>query len=183
MWRGVKPACCARFVLLSSIKLISHCNTLCSSFYEGIRWFKVLPHLLSHAFFIFLFSPWTWLCPMLKSCLRSRLLQLHVLLSPSISSRWLLFPVSLSSTDVLVSALTVIWVLTSISQSLCNHHLRNISKIRSILTFKDTETILHALILSLLDYCNSLFTSLSQKSTNRLQYVQNSAARLLTRTK
>lgn len=35
---------------------------------------------------------------------------------------------------------------------------------------------------SRLDYCNSLFTCLSKKELSRLQYVQNSAARLLTRT-
>ncbi len=52
-----------------------------------------------------------------------------------------------------------------------------------MLTFKDTETILHAFISSRLDYCNSLFTCLTQKSIDRLQTVQNSAARLLTRTK
>uniref|UniRef100_A0AAQ6IB00 Reverse transcriptase domain-containing protein n=1 Tax=Anabas testudineus TaxID=64144 RepID=A0AAQ6IB00_ANATE len=63
----------------------------------------------------------------------------------------------------------------------CFYHLRNISKIRSILSFHDTEVILHAFISSRLDYCNSLFTCLSQKSIYRLQIVQNSAARLLTR--
>jgi len=40
----------------------------------------------------------------------------------------------------------------------CFYHLKNISKIQSILTFKDTETILHASIWACLDYCNSLFT-------------------------
>ncbi len=38
-------------------------------------------------------------------------------------------------------------------------------------------------ISSRLDYCNSLFTCLNQKPINRLQTVQNSAARLLTRSK
>ena len=71
---------------------------------------------------------------------------------------------------------------TKLVQS-CFYHLRNISKIRSFLSFKDTEIILHAFISSRLDYCNSLFTCLNQKSLDRLQSVQNSAARLLTRTR
>ena len=53
----------------------------------------------------------------------------------------------------------------------------------SSLVLNFEETILHAFISSRLDYCNSLFTCLNQKSLDRLQSVQNSAARLLTRTK
>ena len=41
--------------------------------------------------------------------------------------------------------------------------------------------IIHAFISSRLDYCNSLFTCLSKASTDRLQLIQNAAARLLTR--
>ena len=64
----------------------------------------------------------------------------------------------------------------------CFYQLRNISKIRHILSFRDAETIIHAFISSRLDYCNSLFTCLTQKSLHRLQIVQNSAARLLNKT-
>ncbi|KAF7650612.1 hypothetical protein LDENG_00122950 [Lucifuga dentata] len=41
--------------------------------------------------------------------------------------------------------------------------------------------VIHAFISSRLDYCNSLFTCLSKTSLNRLQTVQNAAARLLTK--
>lgn len=61
--------------------------------------------------------------------------------------------------------------------------LRNISKIRHILSFKDLERIIHVFISSRLDYCNGLFTCLNQGTMAQLQLVQNSAARLLTRTK
>lgn len=71
---------------------------------------------------------------------------------------------------------------TKLVQS-CFRHLRNISKIRSIITFKYRETIQHAFISSRLDHCNSLFTCQNQKSIDPLQTVHNSAARLLTRTK
>lgn len=80
------------------------------------------------------------------------------------------------------SDLSFEWHTTKLVQS-CFYHLRNIAKIRSILSFKDTEILLHAFISSRLDYCNSLFTCLSQRDLNRLQLVQNSAARLLTKTR
>ncbi|KAF7656381.1 hypothetical protein LDENG_00042100 [Lucifuga dentata] len=43
------------------------------------------------------------------------------------------------------------------------------------------EMIIHAFVCSRLDYCNSLFASLSSSSLDRLQMVQNAAVRLLTR--
>ncbi|XDV52058.1 hypothetical protein PO909_020836, partial [Leuciscus waleckii] len=62
----------------------------------------------------------------------------------------------------------------------CFYHLRNISKIRKMLSKKDLEIILHAFISTRLDYCNSVFTFLNKSALNKLQMVQNSAARLLT---
>ena len=64
----------------------------------------------------------------------------------------------------------------------CFFQLRNIKKIKSLLTPKDLEKLIHAFISSRLDYCNSLFTTLSSASLHRLQMVQNAAARLLTNT-
>ena len=49
--------------------------------------------------------------------------------------------------------------------------------------FKNCETLIHAFVTSKLDYCNSLLSGLSQNQIQRLQYVQNSAARLLTGTR
>uniref|UniRef100_A0A8C5HZV2 Reverse transcriptase domain-containing protein n=1 Tax=Gouania willdenowi TaxID=441366 RepID=A0A8C5HZV2_GOUWI len=64
----------------------------------------------------------------------------------------------------------------------CFFHLRNISKLRHIVSGPELEMVIHAFVSSRLDYCNSLFTCLSKKDLARLQVVQNSAARLLTRT-
>ncbi|XP_039901842.1 uncharacterized protein LOC120742540 [Simochromis diagramma] len=63
----------------------------------------------------------------------------------------------------------------------CFFHLGNISKLRSIVSTSELEMIIHAFISTRLDYCNSLFTCLNMKGLARLQVVQNSAARLLTR--
>ena len=62
-------------------------------------------------------------------------------------------------------------------------HLKNIAKVRPFINQRDTEKLIHAFISSRLDYCNALLTGLPKKTTNRLQLIQNSAARLLTRTK
>ena len=62
----------------------------------------------------------------------------------------------------------------------CFYHLRNISKLKSILSRADLEMVLHAFISSRLDFSNSLFTCFNNCSLKRLQIVQNAAARLLT---
>ena len=62
-------------------------------------------------------------------------------------------------------------------------HLRNIAKVWPFLNQNDAEKLIHAFISSRLDYCNALFTGLPKKTTDRLQLIQNSAARLLTNTK
>ncbi|KAF7664436.1 hypothetical protein LDENG_00176370, partial [Lucifuga dentata] len=61
------------------------------------------------------------------------------------------------------------------------YHLRNIAKLSSIVSRSELEIIIHAFISSRLDYCNSLFTCLSKTSMDRLQVVQNAAAKLLTK--
>ncbi|XP_042341350.1 uncharacterized protein LOC121942262, partial [Plectropomus leopardus] len=62
-------------------------------------------------------------------------------------------------------------------------HLRNIAKIRHILSQTDAEKLVHAFVTSRLDYCNSLLFGCPNKSLRSLQLVQNAAARVLTRSK
>lgn len=61
------------------------------------------------------------------------------------------------------------------------YHLRNISRIRKFLTRQATESLIHALISSRLDYGNSLLSGISKFLISRLQSVQNAAARVIFR--
>ena len=64
-----------------------------------------------------------------------------------------------------------------------NYHLRTIGRSRKFLTKKATECLVHAFISSKLDYCNSLLYGVSNDQLKRLQYIQNTAARIITLTK
>lgn len=61
-------------------------------------------------------------------------------------------------------------------------HLRLLAKVKSFLSCKDLEVLIHTFVFSRLDYCNSLYAGVSHTTLNRLQGVQNAAARLLTET-
>ena len=60
-------------------------------------------------------------------------------------------------------------------------HLRSISKIRHSLTTEACKLLINALITSRLDYCNSILYSCNQSILQRLQLLQNYAARLVYR--
>ena len=61
-------------------------------------------------------------------------------------------------------------------------HLRNIGRIRHLLSYDACAQLIHALISICLDYCNSLLYNLPKGSIERLQKIQNQAARILTKT-
>ena len=63
------------------------------------------------------------------------------------------------------------------------YHLRCISSIRRLLTQEATAMLIHSLVTSRLDYCNILYHGIPDKQLNKLQQVQNVAARILTCTK
>ena len=50
-----------------------------------------------------------------------------------------------------------------------------------MLSDQHTETLVHAVISSRLDYCNSMYFNMSKSNIYKLQKVQNSAARLISR--
>ena len=65
----------------------------------------------------------------------------------------------------------------------CNFQLRSIGQIRQYLTSEAASSLIHAFISSRLDYGNSLLAGLPDTELLKLQKVQNTAARILTRTK
>ena len=70
--------------------------------------------------------------------------------------------------------------VASICKSACMH-LYNIGRIRHCINQKTAEILVHALITSKLDNCNSVLFGISDKLLRRLQLVQNSAARIITK--
>lgn len=59
--------------------------------------------------------------------------------------------------------------------------LYNISKVRNYLDDQSAEQLIHALVHSHIDYCNSLLSGLPKFLIKKLQLVQNAAARVLCR--
>ena len=62
------------------------------------------------------------------------------------------------------------------------YYLNWIKKIRPYLTQESAKSVVHALVISKIDYCNSLFVNLPNKLLCRLQYILHCAARLITGT-
>ena len=70
--------------------------------------------------------------------------------------------------------------ITAICRS-THFHIRNIGKIRNLLSYDACSTIIHALISCRLDYCNSILYNVPKSKTDRLQRIQNQYARILTK--
>ncbi len=56
-------------------------------------------------------------------------------------------------------------------------------KLRPMLSMSNAEMLIHAFMTSRLDYCNALLGGCSARLINKLQMVQNAAARVITRTR
>ena len=61
----------------------------------------------------------------------------------------------------------------------CFFSLHRLSKIRSCLNQSTAEKLVHAFITSPLDYCNSISYGCPENEIEKLQAIQNSAARLI----
>ena len=68
--------------------------------------------------------------------------------------------------------------ITAVARS-CRFALYNIHRIRSLLKKEATQTLVQALVISRLEYSNSLLAGLSASVTKPLQCTQNAAARLV----
>ena len=63
--------------------------------------------------------------------------------------------------------------------SSCYYHLRRLFQLRNLVSQKVMAQLVTSLILSRLDYCNSVLINLPASTIAPLQRVQNSAARLV----
>ena len=63
------------------------------------------------------------------------------------------------------------------------YNIKNVAHIRKSLSKNDTKTAIHALVTPHLDYGNALLFGVNKKLLDKLQIVQNSAARLIERLK
>ncbi|CAC5368199.1 unnamed protein product [Mytilus coruscus] len=74
------------------------------------------------------------------------------------------------------------WQVSAIVK-FCHIHISNIGRIRSFITTAACKTLVNCLVTSRLDYGNILLYGINKTTMNRLQKVQNTAARLITRTR
>lgn len=72
--------------------------------------------------------------------------------------------------------------LSAVAKS-CYFQIRNIGRIRHLIDESACKCLIHALVTSRLDYANALLLELPNSATNKLQRVQNTAARMVTRSK
>ena len=61
----------------------------------------------------------------------------------------------------------------------CYKLLKDVSSIRGLITKSQTEMLVHSIISSRLDYCNSLYYGLNKSVIDKLKKVQNAAARVI----
>jgi len=63
------------------------------------------------------------------------------------------------------------------------YHLKNIHCLKAFMTQESLVTVVHSFVTSHIDYCNSLLYGISDYNINRLQRIQNIAARIVTNTR
>ena len=102
--------------------------------------------------------------------------------------------INLNGIDILPCAETRNLGIVLDSQLLLNRHvnnicistsiaIRNIGKIRKYIGPSETARLIHAYVTSKLDHCNSVLYGLPDHQLSKLQRIQNTAARVITRTK
>ena len=82
----------------------------------------------------------------------------------------------------ILSAVRVIWAWKTASNKTCQsglYHLHNIRCIKIFLSFEDRKSIVQAIVISRIDYCNSLLYGVAATNLSELQGVQNAAVRLV----
>jgi hypothetical protein len=88
-----------------------------------------------------------------------------------------------SARDIGVTVDSTLSMVPHISStaSAANFHLRNIGRIRSLITTDAAKHLVHSLVSSRLDYGNALLVNVPKCHLKKLQHVQNTAARIIVR--
>ncbi len=115
---------------------------------------------------------WTGTCPQVLS-VSNLTSQIHIATTISLSK-------TVKIAGVIIDELFTFDQHVSEVCRVSNYHLRALSHIRRYLDEATANTIATSIISSRLDYCNSLFTGLSDYNFLRLQRIQNRAARIVT---
>ena len=109
---------------------------------------------------------------------------------PALTSPFSDFSISLGETTVILSPsarnlgvvmdnrLSLSKNITAVTRT-CRFFLYNIRRIHPFLTTYSTQLLVQAMVLSHLDYCNSLLAGLPASAIRPLQLIQNAAARLI----
>ena len=71
-------------------------------------------------------------------------------------------------------------ILKKVTQS-CHFQLKNIGKIHDLIDKDIAHMLVHSFVTSRLDYCNCLYAGVPYHLLERLQKIQNKAARLVLR--
>ena len=111
----------------------------------------------------------------------SNFLILLTYLSAMISSQSVPLLAILASSLTLTCLSLIKSNLYPVSKS-CHFHIRDIRRIRHLLPLSAATALANSLVSSKLDYCNSLYSGISQVNLNKLQRIQNSLARVITNT-
>ena len=68
--------------------------------------------------------------------------------------------------------------ITEVSRS-CHYHMRAFHHIRNCLSYETSCAVARCIVLSRLDYCNSLFHGAAKDNIHKLQTIQNSLVRII----
>ena len=68
--------------------------------------------------------------------------------------------------------------VSSVCQS-CHYHMKALRQIRHSLSFETASAVARSIVISRLDYCNSVLYGTSRKNLKKLQNIQNSLARIV----
>lgn len=119
----------------------------------------------------FIFFGTSKLLSHLSPHLPSTILGSKITCSPSVRNLGVLFDTELTFHDH----------ISNVTRSSFTH-IRDLCRLRRFLSLSTATSLANALVSSRLDYCNSLFYNINQSELQRLQRLQNTVCRIVTRT-